>query len=460
MDGHGSYSVPTLNRRLETASLDRSTGSMPTTSHQAAPVDNGEPLQIRRLSIMEGRYKVVVSQYPNMVEMLVESKQSGDVFGKEISTSTLSTPGNEGMFHEPRQIYEFMLQALLVAAPPPSGLGSLEPRTSASEEAAAGGLTCFLWEGSKSAYLRVTMKPQYAFMKPVVVSIELPMVAHATTQQKFAIHLQSHAQMSQQLLTEQMVSFGREVDQQRAQFESHVAEKIEQQRKLMLEQTAQFEKKWQSSERHVEERIDRQQEKNEAHKAALTAEMEQLRERLADSLAQSVGSIRDEFQRQLQTVVDAVARSPGQLEKGVYYVMAKGTAEEPGVRGSLAMGGAGMLMGSPSGRSSMLGSPGRALSGRKSVGPAKNTVTAFRVWTSGSLTEDELWHLFNSEFTGRRRAASGSGNMIPSSKRVAIEQETESHVEDFTSSGKYGKIRISAGSITASGQLLCEFIFP
>lgn len=216
------------------------------------------------------------------------------------------------------------------------------------------------------------------------------------------------------------------------------------------------------SEQQIAERLERQQERNEEHKAALTAELAQLKDRLGSSVAQSLDSIREEFHRQLQITIDSVGKDPGVLEKGVYYIMVKGSNEEPGAspRGSMLMASPGAYMGSPATRLSLMGSPGRPLSSRKSAGPSKNAVTAYRVWTSGSLTEDELWHLFNSEFTGRRRAATGSGNMIPSSKRVTIERETDAYVEDFTSSGKSGKIRISSGSITPNGQLMCEFIFP
>jgi hypothetical protein len=201
--------------------------------------------------------------------------------------------------------------------------------------------------------------------------------------------------------------------------------------------------------------VTKQQQQTEAHVSSLTAELTQLKEQLAESLTESMLGIREEFQRQLQITVDAVGKPADALERGIYYVVVKGCVEELGAspRSSFLMGGTGMLMGSPVSR---MTSPGRVGSARRSGAASKTSSTAFRVWTSGSLTKDELWHVFNSELTGRRRSTS----MIPASKLIGVERETDSHVEGFRSKGKYGKYRISGGSITPNGQLLCEFIFP
>jgi hypothetical protein len=415
------------------------------------------PIRVKRLSIMDGQFKAVVSQHPSHVELLLDSKNGGDVYGRDIGRGEL--PGCGGLLEEPQQVYEFLVQALEVAQPLPKSGG-------ASEHAKAGGpgLVCYIWECDKGARMRASMKPQYAFMKPMEVSLQLPMVAYATMQQKIAIQLQTQASMSQQLLTEQMVGFSKQVDNQRAQFERVVGEKLSSQTSLMLQQVAQFEAKVRDLDRQTDEKLSTERQSVRAladDVAQLRQELETQTAQMAVAMRQGVDELRQEMQLAVELAkVDLRKERLGNLPKGVYYVIARGgkgkSNKDPGSARPVSPARTPV-------RPSHYTTPARSpVPGRKPLGvkkPLSNTPTMYRCWTSGSIGEDELWYLFVSEFHNRTRAEQGKDSR-KALRLVRIEPETEYHRNNFDGDSRIGDDGLSPGSVGPDADLICEFVFP
>ena len=396
---------------------------------------------------MDGQFRAKVSQHRTHVELILESKSGGDVFGRDIARGEL--PGCGGLLEDPQQVYEFLVQALEVAQPMPKSGGGME------HDKDGPGLLCYIWECEKGARLRASMKPQYAFMKPMEVSLQLPMVAYATMQQKIAIQLQTQASMSQQLLTEQMVSFGRQVDEQRAQFEQIVADKLSSQTRLMLQQVTLFEGKVRELDQQRDQKLseDKQAVREVVSDVeSFRSELDAMRAEFTEAMRHGGEELRQEMQLALETA-KADLRKDGNLPKGVYYIAARGgksfakSNKSPGTVRSVSPARTSYYtpVKSPI--------PGRKLSGKKQ---AKQL---YRCWTSGNVTEDELWHLFVSEFHNRTRAQEGR-NSQRSLRRVRIEPETEFHMENFDGDRRIGEDGLSPGSVGPDGDLICEFVFP
>lgn len=416
-----------------------------------------EALQVRRLSILGGQYRASVSQYKESVELTLESKKSGDVYGNEFARGGLR--GVEGLFDEPQQMFEFLVQGLESAKASPGGSQELD---CGAEQLNSAGLTCHVWENDKGARVQINMRPQYAFMKPVQATVELAMIAYATIQQKIAIQLQTQAEMSQQLLTEQMVTFGRQVDDQRVRFENLVQEKLENQRAAILEMATESEAKTRAlilemaTESQAKARANqasndaswqRMETRKDSQIAEVRADMSALREaldELREGFKREADNTRQQLHIQLELAKAEIMAKINEerlccLPKGAYYIHVKGGSDKGEVQ------------------SDSRRSPLRCQSpARRRSGTSKNTVTLHRVWTSGNLTEDELWNLFRSGLISRRRSA---GKATSTPIRDVIEAENKQHRNRFAD-GKIGNKKLSSGSITPSGQLMYEFIFP
>jgi len=399
---------------------------------------------VRRLSIIDGSFRALIRQHASSVELQLDSKQSGDSYAKELPRGGF--PSCRGMLDEPSQMFEFLVQALEAAQLHP---GVSLSDTSYEDAGKGSGLKCYVCETSDGAQVKALLRPQFAFVRPVEVSLELPKVALATMQQKIAIQLQTQASMSQQLLAEQMVAFGKQVKEQGKQFEHHVAEKLQEQLRLVVAQGEKLQSRLETSEKAIDTELAQ-------HKETLKGELAAADKGLQELMAQEMDSLRQELQLQLQLVraeVGQVAQQVSMLKeemeddkaellpRGVYFVHVKGW-EEPGRPAVSAL--------------------------RSNAKPAGGSTTLFRVWTSGGLTEDELWMVLHSELLKRRRQQQQYGSTPMASlnsgknkvlRRIEIEPETEEHRAEL-SGGKIGKKRLSSGSVTESGHLTLEFIFP
>ena len=404
---------------------------------------------------MDGQFRAKVSQHSTHVELILESKSGGDVFGRDIARGEL--PGCGGLLDEPQQVYEFLVQALEAAQPMPKSGGGME-----HEYRDGPGLLCYIWECEKGARLRASMKPHYAFMKPMEVSLQLPMVAYATMQQKIAIQLQTQASMSQQLLTEQMVSFGKQVDEQRAQFEQVVADKLSSQTRLMLQQVTQFEGKVRELDQQKDQKLseDRQAVRELSNDIeSFRSELDAMRAEFTVAMRHGGEELRQEMQLALEMAkADLRKESLENLPKGVYYVVTKSGKNIAKCNKSPGKVRSASPTRTPPYHTPVRSpGPGRNLSGKKTQ--PKQAKQLYRCWTSGNVTEDELWQLFLSEFHNRTRAEQGRSSQR-SLRRVRIEPEGEYHMHNFDGDRKIGGDSLSRGSVGPDGDLICEFVFP